>query len=327
MRKRNNIPENDPDRLLARKYGDVLDGREEQADIQDPLFEVLDQGKKQADLEEESITVDGQNQTWQQIENVIQQRQSEQVPVYEILPFPQKWYWAAAAIILAGFTSLLLIWQAGQSDMKMIAEAGTSITSIELKDGSNVTLRPHSNLYQITITDAEHIYAVSGEALFEVALHADRTFIVEAGPGRAVVTGTRFNVSDRDNRASIHLIEGEVIFETLDKSQSLHLTEGEAAVIDRNNRLLEPFSFKPDEAIGWTKHRLTFRDRQAEFVISELEFHFDITIRTPDDIEELTLGGSIPLHDAQQALNDLAIVLEGRFEEIDEGTYQFIPEK
>jgi ferric-dicitrate binding protein FerR (iron transport regulator) len=325
MNEFNNIPENDPDLILARQYGEVLEGNITPSGIDDALLDLLFRAQSEAESAEREIPVAGQGLSWDKIQKSISKSDTKQGARIHSLSSAKKWYWAAAAVILIAFSSILLLQQTYNSDPKLIAESGSSLSIIELADGSSVTLRPNSILYELSVTDNSHNYSLTGEGLFDVESLPGRTFSVEAGPGRVVVTGTRFNLSDRNQQSAVYLIGGSIQFETSDRQQTISMAAGEAAIIDQQYRLLDPFSFDSDEITGWTQNRLTFRDREAASIISELEFHFDISIRAPDEINQITLGGSIPLDSPEQSLEDLGTVLGGSFEQTGESTYQFRP--
>lgn len=321
-----NIPENDPDLKLARQYGKVLAGEQDIQDIEDPMFRLLAQARDAANQVEMDMPVGSANSSWQQIERTISRDSETDRAVIRPISSAKRWYWAAAAVVLIAFGSLFLLRQMADPSPQLLAESGSAISVVELADGSSVTLRPNSRLYEVTSTEQLQGYSLSGEALFEVESRQDRMFSVEAGPGRVVVTGTRFNLSDRDERSTIHLLDGSVIFETVDMARSVTLSAGEAAVISADYRLDEPFTFEREEITGWTQNRLVFRDRLLAEILSELEFHYNITIRADDETEQIALGGSVALETPEQSLQDLGTVLGGEFTQVDDQTYQFRPQ-
>lgn len=322
---RNKFEGSDPDSSLSRAYKNILGKTEIESDIEDPLFQALLKAREEDRSSKERIPVQGKDLAWQAIEKTIQsdsQDDKRRANINRMWPRKQ-WFRAAAAILLLASASLLLIWQSGDSGTVLVAEAGSSVETVKLRDGSTVNLRPNSSLYEISGTKSSHNYSLSGEALFDVESNPNRTFSVEAGSGRVVVTGTRFNLNDRDERTTVHLFEGAVHFETVDRSQTITLSPGEAAEIDANLQLSEIPAYNTDEITDWTQNRLIFREREAGSIFSELEFHFGIHIEAPADIEQETLGGSIQLDSVEQSLEDLGIVLGGSFEQIDETVYRY----
>jgi len=321
----NKFSNGDPDSRLSRDYKNVVDGADSESEIEDPLYQALLKTREEDQSKSEQIPVRGKETAWQAIEKSIQNEsegKSHKANVNRMWPRKQ-WLQAAAAILLIVSASIFLIWQSGDPRPSLVAEAGTAVETVTLKDGSSVTLRPNSSLYELSQTESEHSYSLSGEALFGVESIPERTFSVEAGSGRVVVTGTRFNLNDRDERATVYLIEGAVRIETIDGSRAVNLSPGESAEIDANQQLSEPLTFNADEVTDWTQNRLTFREREAGSIFSELEFHFGIRIEAPTAVEQEVLGGSIQLSNAEQSLEDLGTVLGGSFEQVDESVYRF----
>lgn len=325
MTKEDKLPENDPDLKLARQYEELLEGQTSPSGINSPFLKLLLKAQEESEQAESRIPVSAPERSWKAIEKSISEYEARGDAPVHALKTSKKWYWAAAAAILITFSFIYVLQQALTPDPQLIAASGDTLSVVELADGSRVTLRPNSELYELSVSETSRSYALSGEGLFDVEPASGRTFSVESGPGRVVVTGTRFNLNDRNQQAAVYLIEGSVRFETAAGEQSVQLSPGEAAVIDEQNQLRDPFEFQQEEVTGWTQNRMIFRDRLAASVFTELEAHFDIRIEAPDEVEQITLGGSVSLDTAEQSLEDLGAVLGGRFEQTDEATYQFRP--
>ncbi|MDZ7756723.1 FecR family protein [Rhodohalobacter sp.] len=325
MTSNNNIPENDRDLRLSKAYDQIVSGRIEPTQIDDPLFKLLQDAKAYQQESNRSIAVRDKDEARKSIfDQINSTEQNDANPgsatIYSLSR--RKWIWAAAAVALILFTSIFLLRQTTQIEPTLIADAGESITTVELQDGSNVTLRPNSQLYQNEISDQQISYSLSGEALFEVSHNPNREFQVETAEGRVRVLGTTFNLSERNSETSVYLIEGRVAFETLDLNQSVTLSPGEGATI-QDMKLSESFRFEETNVTSWTQNRLTFSERPAGSIADELEFHFGIEIEMGESMRSEILGGSITLEDREQSLNDLEVVLGGTFVQIDENRYRF----
>ncbi|PKD43992.1 FecR family protein [Rhodohalobacter barkolensis] len=325
MTNHSNISENDQDLLLSKAYGKVLNGELDSAQIDDPLFKFLHEAKIYQYGKSEEIAVKGKDDVKASIFDQINQTEKDQTSsgsanIYSLSR--SKWIWAAAAAVLIMFTSIFLLRQNTQVESTLIADAGTTITPVELKDGSIVTLRPNSQLYLNSESEEHMSYSLSGEGLFEVTHNPEREFLVETTEGRIRVLGTTFNLSERNSETNVYLIEGRVSFETPDQDQSVTLTSGEGATI-RDLQLYETFSFEESLVTSWTQSRLMFSDRSAGSITDELEFHFGIEIEMEESTRSEVLGGSITLEDREQSLQDLEVVLGGEFVQIDEDRYQF----
>ncbi|MFO7848209.1 MAG: FecR domain-containing protein [Balneolaceae bacterium] len=324
-----NTGRSDQDRELARAFGKVLNREQPKSDLLDPLYKILGKVRK-TDLDHQrEIPVQGKETAWDSIMESIKDtdtntRQRNPTPVSPIQT-RRTWLKAAAAIVLVALSSIYLVLQFSYTSPAVVAEAGSDIETVDLADGTRVTLRPNSRLYEESVTESQHTYSLTGEALFDVESSDSRTFSVESGPGRIVVTGTRFSLNDREESAQVYLIEGSVRFETTNGSTSVDLQPGDASEINREMQITGPFSFESEIVTGWTENRLTFRDRQAGSILRELEFHFNIDISAPQNVRNETLGGTIQLDSAQQSLDDLGTVLGGSFEQTGENKFEFAP--
>ena len=325
MTSNNNIPENDRDLQLSKAYDEVMSGRIEPSQIDDPLFKLLQEAKAYQQASDRSIDVRDKEEARKSIFDQINPSDQNDVNPgsANIYSLPRKkWIWAAAATALILFTSIFLLRQTTQIEPTLLADAGENITTVELQDGSSVTLRPNSQLYQNEISDQQLSYSLSGEALFEVTHNPDREFRVETSEGRVRVLGTTFNLSERNRKTDVYLIEGQIAFETVDLNQSVTLSAGEGATI-QDLQLSEPFRFEEINVTSWTQNRLTFSERSAGSIAEELEFHFGIEIEMEESIRSEILGGSITLEDREQSLKDLEVVLGGNFDQIDDNRYRF----
>lgn len=325
MNNEQNLSDKDPDYQTAQLYGKMLEGDKTLSSQDDELLSLLLKLRETENQELSDIRVENIEKSWDKIESqILLNKKSGNATIHK-LSSNIRWY-AAAVILITVSLSLIFYFENFTTDQTLIADSGTNITTVELADGSVVTLRPNSQLRQLAFNNSEHSYALQGEALFDVSPQDQRTFSVESGPGRVVVTGTKFNLHDRSNQSTVYLIEGAVRFESSDKNQFVNLSSGEAAVINDQNILLESFQFTENEVTGWTNNRLNFQNRTATSIFSELEFHFNVTIIASDEISSEVLGGSITLTNIQESLSDLGIVLGGNFIEVEDDVFTFTPD-
>jgi transmembrane sensor len=120
------------------------------------------------------------------------------------LPRPMLWGTAAALLIVAGSTWLLM---AGpQVYMTKFGEQ----RSVLLDDGSRVTLNTASKIEVDLRKERRVIRLRQGEALFEVAHDTSRPFDVHAGTTVLRAVGTQFNVDMRLTQTTVTVLEGRV---------------------------------------------------------------------------------------------------------------------
>jgi ferric-dicitrate binding protein FerR (iron transport regulator) len=132
------------------------------------------------------------------------------------------WYAAAASIVLVlGF---IFFYQ--QPDAVEIATTNNEMKSVELADGSVVTLNARSTLtYQ---NDDPRKIHLDGEAFFEVAKGGD--FVITTSQGTVSVLGTSFTVLDRGADYQVRCKTGRVRIDIPKKSFSQEITAGKAVL-------------------------------------------------------------------------------------------------
>lgn len=326
MNETTQLPENDPDLLLAREYGKTAGLEETDNELSDPLIRLLTVAQRESAHLEHSVATEGKERVWGQISascRINNDRKSSNIFYPD---FSGRIAWAAAAIALIIFASFLLIRQASDTQPQLIAQSGASIEYVDLPDGSSITLRPNSQLFRKSADERVEHYQITGEALFDIYSSADRLFMVDAGSGRVTVTGTRFNVMQRGRETSVHLFEGDISFGLIGRDQIINLTPGEAARVDQNMQLSKFTEFEESDIIAWTQDRINFRNRTAESIFEEIEHHFNIQITAPDQINSQRLGGSVDLTSQEETLRDLGRVLGGDFILTSQNHFQFRPE-
>lgn len=326
MADKNNIySDNNPDSALALDYGQVLSGERAESEIRDPLFALLMSAKNEQLLQERQVEVLGQGDVWARLQADMETSEpaEKKSAIIHKLKAGQTWFRVAAAILLIALTSLITFFLTRPADPVLLASAGNAIEIVTLNDGSNVTLRPNSSIYEVSFSERMQAYRLDGEALFNVASIPSREFSVQAGQGMVTVLGTRFNLFERNNQSRVDLIEGSVQFKNTQTGELTVLQPGQAALISDAVSLSGPFTSETEEVTGWSQNRLTFRNRNLQEILRELEFHYNIRIDAPEQIQTEALGGSITLESADQSLRDLGTVLGGEFVETDPDRFEF----
>lgn len=101
-------------------------------------------------------------------------------------------------------------WQT-QPTMHMVAQADIGqIRSQVLEDGSKIVVNANSDI-EITYYHKQRLVKVNrGEVSFDVAKNPDRPFVVESGPARITVLGTRFAVNRLQKKVRVSVDHGTV---------------------------------------------------------------------------------------------------------------------
>jgi len=306
--------------VLASKFGDLLENEIHATEIEDPLFDTLTMAKNELLLD---VDAPGKDKVWKNISTEIHSSAGKKTETARIfnLNSVQRWTVAAAVVIAAFIGIYTTIFSSQEELLYQTAEAKASVT---LQDGSEVTLRPYSKLYETDRNRMEVTYRLEGEAYFEVTKAKDRRFAVIAGNGKVTVLGTRFNLSTWGKQVQVFLEEGSIEFENIQTKERMLLSPGEAARISESTSLEFNQAVDSEEFTDWKKDILVFKNRDITTIVQELEQQFNIRVTLTEDLKSITLSGELNLNNPQQALDYLALTLEGSFEKVSDNSYRFV---
>lgn len=313
MAKQNNISPSDKDFLLAERIGYVLPNISSLKSEEDAFLNAL-LGYKESYSTEVSLL--DSNELWEKIQPQTIQKVT---PIYRIANSFNKY--AAAAIVLLATLFAQYIYQNSNSEI-LIAESFASMERVILKDGSVVTLRPNSALYENSYADNAQSYKLEGEAYFEVISNSQRTFKVDNESAQVSVLGTKFTLSDWGNRSTVFLEEGKIEYTNKVSKEKVVLLPGELSVIEGSSISTERSA--ADVHTDWLSDELIFDNNSILLIFEEIEQHYGISISSNSDLNSETLSGTIKIGELSDVLNDLETVLNGTFSEnINSKTFTF----
>ncbi len=319
MTANNNITPSDADLKLARSIDELNQGLIVSDQIDDPLFPLLQQFKAKTKTEVPHLQ-NRANEIWSKIELELDEKPAS---IHQMPDSSHARIWAiAASVLLIAFMGIF--WLINRDSMQLVGQSGMQMATLNLEDGSEVTLRPNSRLWKKQFSDDEQIYLLDGEAFFDVVSNPERRFSVEAGDAVVTVLGTRFIVNNWGDTGSVFLEEGRVRFETRDASSSVELSPGESSRI-RDGAVMQPVSGEAEVYTDWLNNLIVLEGQTTAQLFAELEQHYDIRLSAEADIYSDTLGGSIQLNSLNQTLDDLSTVLGGTFRKTGDNQYRFIP--
>jgi ferric-dicitrate binding protein FerR (iron transport regulator) len=195
---------------------------------------------------------------------------------------------------------------------------------LTLPDGTAVWLNAGSSIrYPTLFTGKERQVAITGEAYFEVAHHANRPFKVSVNGKAAVeVLGTHFNINAYDNEAAINttLLEGSVKVSVADSgllSTDFRLLKpGQQAQITNSKKTMSskvPPTIKVidhadiDKIMAWKNGLFNFEGASLAEVMRQVERWYDIEIAYEKNIPDITFEGKMT---KDVPLKDLLVMLE-----------------
>jgi ferric-dicitrate binding protein FerR (iron transport regulator) len=313
------LPHNDPDLQLARDVGSQRLDKKSLSDIDDPLINQLLTYKREK-VRSIPIHSDDRQQVWNRIASETQpQEQSAKVTsIFNATTIR----WAAAAVLIIG-AIFSFVYFNYPTQPQIIAESQSAIKTVTLSDGSSVTLRPYTTLFEIKESATSQQYRLEGEAIFDVTAEPARTFQVETALGKVMVLGTRFSVSSWGQQMQVFLDEGSLKVIPIEAPNPVQLSPGQSASISRSKKVTVSEKANHKEYFDWLNGELVFENKPLKDITAEIEQQFNITITLPKTIADDSISGQLPLDDLALALQDLELVLNGEFSKIGDQSYTF----
>lgn len=184
-------------------------------------------------------------------------------------------FWASAATLTLAIAAVALYIQ-GMGPDTYATRLGEQ-RSVLLDDGSVISLNTSTRIEVAYTEDARQVRLIQGEALFDVEKDVTRPFLVKTQAAVIRVTGTQFNVYDKDDSTAVTVLEGQVEVAPRDveprapaTAQSTgssgdsagavaRLTAGNQALVRRGSAEIETVAVASPEAVtAWTERRLVF---------------------------------------------------------------------
>ena len=195
----------------------------------------------------------------------------------------------------------------------------------QLPDGTSVLLNSNSSITYAANWEKskEREVWIKGEAFFQVTKKPDhKRFVVHADKFDVIVTGTKFNVLNRKNKAIIMLQEGGVTIHFLTgKDVQLHPGESvEYAGEQININNLKPEKAKEEKILAWVNKRLYFENTTMLEVCEKINELYGVDMQLGADSIELnkrTITGILPNDNLDVLLQALEATSEFKLEHKD----------
>jgi transmembrane sensor len=175
---------------------------------------------------------------------------------------------------------------AGVAGGREIVTARGQRATVELRDGSHVTLGADSRLsIPADFGEATRTVTLDGEAYFDVVHDARRPFDVRTGFAVTRVLGTRFGVRGESDVESVDVVvaSGKVALRRLDDSTTaVVLTDGQRARIGPSGAAEIDREVAADRWLAWTTGELVFDRTPLSEVVRTLERWYDVRVVLDD---------------------------------------------
>jgi transmembrane sensor len=204
---------------------------------------------------------------------------------------------AGVAIVVLGAGLFVALRPAAESTREQYASERAGHRDIALPDGSSIELGGATSVTARYGRDERAVDLESGEAFFRVA-HAERPFVVNAGPLRIRDLGTAFNVRRTGDRVTVAVTEGRVQVSPLATTQGdagmVELGAGREVSFDPETQAMRILDIDPATATAWRGHRLEFVNEPLSSVVENVNRYSARPIRLADpSLGKLTFTGTV----------------------------------
>lgn len=233
-------------------------------------------------------------------------------PVIAMRTSTRRWWMSAAAVILlliGGYT----FFQLSQPREKLDTSFG-EVKNNQLPDGSTMILNANSTaqLSEGWEEGKDREVWLNGEAFFKVTKTKQKTrFIVHTGKLDVIVTGTQFNVLNRDNKTTVLLTEGSVIIRTKD-GKELAMKPGD--YIEMSDQLaVQRKEAKEESILAWKDNKLAFDHTSLKEVAQTISNHYGIKVTVADEeAAARSVTGIMPNNNVDDLLKAIEVAFDIR---------------
>lgn len=213
--------------------------------------------------------------------------------------------------------------------LRYITAVGES-KSVNLADGSVITLNTNTRLEVLFDEKQRRITLDHGEAFFEVAKDPDRPFIVNNCSSEVRAIGTAFNVHCSLGSSSVAVTEGivKVTDSIPDRSRetSQMLSMGEGTVLSDSTGLTSPNKLNIDRIATWRHGELIFNNTLISDVLDEINRYSNMPIGLGSpELRNLRVTGRFGIEDRALLLKALKQSLSLSSETSEDGTVRLVP--
>lgn len=236
------------------------------------------------------------------------------------------WILRLAAVIIITFSVFLIhdSYYVPQSDISKSPEIGSSSitfqniktyrgqrTTFTLPDGSVVYMNSESRIiYPAQFTGNERRVELTGEAYIKVEPDYAKPFIVECGSITTIVTGTEFNLMNRDNVVKVAVAYGSVKVISSNKNEIL-VQKGQMVSLDKKGYFSNPQQVDLSHILAWKNNKLSFKRTPLMEVIRDLELFYNVKVTVVNKTaKNKKLTGLFDAESLNEVLENLELALD-----------------
>jgi len=195
----------------------------------------------------------------------------------------------AAVLILFIITYYFLFKIPTNTEMNNFNVSTGDIQSINLMDGSKVTLDAGSTLrFPKHFADKNRQVYLNGEGFFEIFPNPDKPFIVRTNNAVITVRGTAFNIRawGQYKQTTVAVEHGRVSLKMANNTKpgnEITLTKNQLSILRENENPTPPQNVDLNDFISWQQRRMYFKSVPLQEVLDQLERWYGLEFQLPDE--------------------------------------------
>lgn len=184
-------------------------------------------------------------------------------------------------------------------------------TTFTLPDGSVVYMNSESRIvYPAQFTGNERRIELTGEAYIKVEPDYSNPFIVECGNITTIVTGTEFNLMNRDNTVRVAVAQGSVKVISSNKNE-IFVQRGQLVSLDKKGYNSNPQKADLSHILAWKNNKLSFKRTPLTEVIRDLELFYNVNVTVVNKAaKNKKLTGLFDAESLNEVLENLELALD-----------------
>lgn len=261
----------------------------------------------------DTITSSQTQKAWENLAPLLPEQRSSSLQRGKLAHLSvKKWWMSAAAVLLlmAGIAISRFL----THDIKVATTYG-QMAEKKLPDGSVVMLNANSHLTAGAFKEGKTREVwLEGEAFFKVHKTSGRDrFIVHTGKLDIEVTGTQFNVVNRNNHMNVFLKEGSVTLRTGDGTE-IKMKPGD--YFELKDSHFEKKPVKDQLVLAWQERKLIFENTPMNEVAEKMKEVYGVDIQVDASLLATDINGVMPNDDLETLLQALELAYNFKIEHI-----------
>lgn len=221
--------------------------------------------------------------------------------------------YAAVILLLLSLSAVLSYVRWGGSEgasmqTEFFTENG-QVSGVTLADGSRVWINSGTKLsFDADFNRENRTVRVVGEAFFTAAKNRKHPLIVDLGPLKVVVTGTRFGVSNYEEFGTMNIVleEGSVDVRSSDDQMLAQMSPNEMIRFNKREKTIQKVKVTPAHYTSWRNGIIQIYEMPLKEVAVRLEKRYNQKFTVDQSVQDITFTFTIE----NESLSDVLGMLE-----------------